>query len=80
MASRRDGCPAPRRWLSLIEFAMQEGWRVTRTAGGHISLVKIGMPTIRSGMSGGERSADHFAHPHLNQSAGAAVKSESDHA
>lgn len=80
MASRRDGRPAPCRWLLLIEFAAQEGWSVTCAAGGHISLAKIGMPTIRTGMSGDERCMNHSARAHPKQSAGAALESESDHA
>lgn len=32
--------------LPLIEYALQEGWEVVRTSGGHLKFTKPGMPPI----------------------------------
>lgn len=35
-----------KRLRPLIEYALSEGWEVSRTAGGHLKFVKSGMPPI----------------------------------
>nr|WP_297354088.1 type II toxin-antitoxin system HicA family toxin [uncultured Caldimonas sp.] len=35
-----------KRLRPLIEYALSEGWEVSRTAGGHLKFVKPGMPPI----------------------------------
>ncbi|HCM5829508.1 type II toxin-antitoxin system HicA family toxin [Klebsiella pneumoniae] len=32
--------------LPLIEYALEEGWDVVRTAGGHLKFTKPGLPPI----------------------------------
>lgn len=39
----------------LIEYALSEGWEVSRTAGGHLKLVKPGMPPIYTGSTTSDR-------------------------
>ncbi|RTB44082.1 type II toxin-antitoxin system HicA family toxin [Pseudomonas aeruginosa] len=46
MSSARDLCRGHKQLLPLIEFALREGWEVTRTAGGHLRFVKPGLPPI----------------------------------
>ncbi|TBU88465.1 type II toxin-antitoxin system HicA family toxin [Phytopseudomonas dryadis] len=46
MTSARDLCRGHKRLLPLVEFALREGWKVSRTAGGHLKFVKPGLPPI----------------------------------
>ena len=43
------------RLLSLIEFALREGWSVMRTPSGYIRLSKAGCASIYAGAAAGNR-------------------------
>ncbi|WP_186207424.1 type II toxin-antitoxin system HicA family toxin [Burkholderia gladioli] len=46
-----------RRLRPLIEYALQEGWEVQRTASGHLKFLKPGLPPIfTSGTTGDHRT------------------------
>jgi hypothetical protein len=42
----------------LIDFAIEEGWMVVRTPGGHLKFTKQGFPPIYTGATAGEHRAD----------------------
>ncbi|MGV8399231.1 type II toxin-antitoxin system HicA family toxin [Pseudomonas aeruginosa] len=46
MSSPRDLCRGHKQLLPLIEYALKEGWTVSRTPGGHLRFVKPGLPPI----------------------------------
>ncbi|WP_124313878.1 type II toxin-antitoxin system HicA family toxin [Pseudomonas chlororaphis] len=46
MANARDLCRGHKQLLPLIEYALREGWTVSRTPGGHMRFVKPGLPPI----------------------------------
>lgn len=56
-----------KRLLPLIEFALREGWEVTRTAGGHLRFFKAGLaPIFTSSTPSDHRSASN-AHARLRR-------------
>ncbi|WP_025809771.1 type II toxin-antitoxin system HicA family toxin [Pseudomonas chlororaphis] len=46
MANARDLCRGHKQLLPLVEYALKEGWTVSRTPGGHLRFVKPGLPPI----------------------------------
>ncbi|GLU39169.1 type II toxin-antitoxin system HicA family toxin [Pseudomonas sp. NBRC 100443] len=44
--SAHELCRGHKRLLPLIEFALSEGWQVSRTGGGHLKFTKEGLPPI----------------------------------
>lgn len=46
MSSTTERCTDHPRLLALIEFALREGWNVSRTPSGQLKLMKPGLPPI----------------------------------
>lgn len=46
MPTAHDICRGPKRLRPLVELAMREGWTVSRTASGHLTFEKSGLPPI----------------------------------
>jgi len=49
----------------LIEFALGEGWHVTRTPGGHLKFVKTGLPPIFTSATPSDHRAERNARAQL---------------
>lgn len=49
----------------LIEFAVGEGWEVTRTPGGHLKFVKTGLPPIYTSATPSDHRAERNARAQL---------------
>lgn len=49
MSNANELARGHKRLQPLIEFALNEGWEVTRTCGGHLKFVKPGLPPIFTG-------------------------------
>ena len=49
MRRGRDVSHGPRQLSPFIAFALNEGWKVSRAAGGRIALYRAGMPPIFNG-------------------------------
>jgi len=61
MSSTDDICRG-RKWLRpLVEFAVREGWQLSRTAGGHLTLVKPGIPPIFTSFTASDHRAGQNA-------------------
>ena len=52
-----------KRLKPLIDLALEEGWKVVRTPGGHLRFIKQGLPSIYTGAAAlrrpGHRPADN---------------------
>lgn len=46
MVNARELCRGHKQLLPLVEYALKEGWIVSRTSGGHLRFIKPGLPTI----------------------------------
>ncbi|HAF2413297.1 TPA: type II toxin-antitoxin system HicA family toxin [Salmonella enterica] len=46
MTKARDLCRGHKQLLPLVEYALKEGWVVSRTSGGHLRFIKPGLPPI----------------------------------
>ncbi|WP_230414001.1 type II toxin-antitoxin system HicA family toxin [Collimonas silvisoli] len=46
MSNARSLARGHKRLLPLIEYALREGWDVSRTSGGHLRFLKPGLPPI----------------------------------
>lgn len=50
-----------KRLKPLIDFALREGWDVARTPGGHLKLVKPGLPPIYTSATASDHRAGRNA-------------------
>lgn len=69
MANPHDLCRGHKRLLPLVEFALREGWDVTRTPGGHLKFVKPGLPPIYTSSTASDHRAGRNAHAQLRRAA-----------
>ena len=67
MSSAYDICRGHKRIRSLVEFAMREGWTVSRTAGGHLTFEKPGLPPIFTGSTASDHRASQNAWARLRR-------------
>ncbi|HBO80926.1 TPA: type II toxin-antitoxin system HicA family toxin [Burkholderia vietnamiensis] len=51
----------------LIEFALQHGWEVVRTPGGHLKFTKPGLPPIYTGSTASDFRAERNARAQLRR-------------
>jgi len=63
-----------KRLKPLIEFALNEGWEVTRTAGGHLRFTKPGLPAIYTGSTPSDHRSTRNALARMRRQARAAAK------
>ncbi|MBP0714225.1 type II toxin-antitoxin system HicA family toxin [Burkholderia sola] len=54
MPNARDLARGHKQLLPLIEYALSEGWTVSRTHGGHLRFVKPGLPPIYTSSTGSD--------------------------
>ncbi len=50
---------------SLIDFALREGWEITRTRSGHLRFTRPGMPPVFTGFSASDFRATRNARARL---------------
>ena len=50
-----------KRLKPLIDFAVREGWQVTRTRGGHLKFTKTGLPAIYTSATASDHRAEQNA-------------------
>jgi hypothetical protein len=67
-----------KRLKPLIEYALKEGWEVTRTSGGHLCLTKPGLPAIYTGSTPSDHRSPRNALARL-QREGRATARQGDH-
>lgn len=67
MPNARNLCGGRKRLLPLIEFALREGWEVSRTAGGHLKFVKPGMSPIYTSSTASDHRAGLNARAQLRR-------------
>lgn len=53
--------------LPLIEFALSDGWAVSRTLGGHLKFIKPGLPPIFTSSTASDHRAGRNAHAMLRR-------------
>ncbi|MGQ5288498.1 type II toxin-antitoxin system HicA family toxin [Pectobacterium actinidiae] len=56
-----------KRLLPLIEYALSEGWLVSRTSGGHLKFIKPGLPPIYTGSTASDHRAGRNARAMLRR-------------
>lgn len=69
MSSAHELCRGHKRLLPLVEFALNEGWEVSRTAGGHLRFVKLGLPPIFTNSTASDHRASQNAWARLRRAA-----------
>lgn len=57
MPNAHDLCRGQQRLHRLVEFAVREGWTVSRTAGGYLQFEKAGLPPIFTRFTASNRRA-----------------------
>ncbi len=67
MSTIHELCRGHKRLRPLIEFAMREGWQVSRTAGGHLRFVKPGLPPIFTASTASDHRASQNAWSRLRR-------------
>lgn len=67
MPSAHDLCRSRKRLLPLIEFALREGWEVSRTPDGHLKFVKPGLPPIYTSATASDHRAGLNARAQLRR-------------
>jgi hypothetical protein len=67
MSSAHELCRGHKRLLPLIEFALSEGWEVSRTPGGHMKFVKPGLPPIFTSSTESDHRASQNAWARLRR-------------
>ncbi|QNM96761.1 hypothetical protein [Chitinimonas koreensis] len=65
MPSPHELCRGRKRLLPLIEYAVKEGWEVSRTPGGHLKFVKAGLPPIYTSSTASDHRATRNARAQL---------------
>ena len=64
--------------LPLIEFALSEGWAVSRTSGGHLKFVKPGLPPIFTSSTASDHRAGRNARAMLRRSKRQSAEARAD--
>nr|WP_312977604.1 type II toxin-antitoxin system HicA family toxin [Stutzerimonas nitrititolerans] len=67
MSSVHDLCRGHKRLLPLIEFALEDGWSVSRTSEGHLKFVKTGLPPIFTSSTVSDRRVSQSAWAQLRR-------------
>lgn len=67
-----------KRLRPLIEYALSEGWEVTRTRGGHLKFVKPGMPPIYTSSTTSDQRSVLNARARISRAAPVPEAGESD--
>lgn len=67
MSSAHELCRGHKRLLPLIEFALGEGWEVSRTPGGHLKFMKPGLPPIFTSSTASDHRASQNAWARLRR-------------
>ncbi|MGU1062124.1 type II toxin-antitoxin system HicA family toxin [Pseudomonas aeruginosa] len=67
MSNVYDLCRGHKRLFPLIEFALSEGWAVSRTSGGHLKFVKPGLPPIFTSSTASDHRASQNAWARLRR-------------
>nr|WP_313027661.1 type II toxin-antitoxin system HicA family toxin [Pseudomonas lopnurensis] len=67
MSSVHDLCRGHKRLLPLIEFALDDGWSVSRTSEGHLKFVKTGLPPIFTSSTVSDRRVSQSAWAQLRR-------------
>lgn len=70
---------ADKRLQPLIEFALCEGWQVSRTRNGHLKFSKPGLPPIYTGTTASDYRASRNAMARLRRQQRAASGEEDRH-
>lgn len=70
MSNAHDACRGHKRLRPLVEFAVSQGWQVSRTQGGHLKFVKAGMPPIFTSFTASDHRAGQNAWARLRCAAG----------
>lgn len=53
--------------LPLIEFALREGWSISRTSGGHLKFIKPGLPPIFTSSTASDHRTERNARAMLRR-------------
>ncbi|MBJ7223615.1 MULTISPECIES: type II toxin-antitoxin system HicA family toxin [unclassified Brenneria] len=61
MSNARELARGHKQLLPFIEYALNEGWEVVRTAGGHLKFAKPGMPPIFTSSTASDHRAGRNA-------------------
>ncbi len=67
MSSAHDICRGHKRLRPLVEFAVREGWTVSRTASGHLQFAKPGLPPIFTSSTASDHRASQNAWARLRR-------------
>lgn len=67
MSDARKLARGHKQLLPLIEYALSEGWLVSRTAGGHLKFVKAGLPPIFTSSTASDHRAGRNARAMLQR-------------
>lgn len=67
MSNVRDLCRGNKRLLSLVKFALNEGWDVNRTGGGHLKFTKAGLSPIYTSTTASDYRASRNAKARLRR-------------
>ncbi|MBA1238753.1 type II toxin-antitoxin system HicA family toxin [Pseudomonas kunmingensis] len=67
MSSVHDLYRGHKRLLPLIEFALDDGWSVSRTSEGHLKFVKTGLPPIFTSSTVSDRRVSQSAWAQLRR-------------
>ncbi|MFJ5483785.1 type II toxin-antitoxin system HicA family toxin [Pectobacterium actinidiae] len=61
MSNAHELARGHKRLLPLIEYALNEGWEVVRTPGGHLKFTKPGLPPIFTSSTASDHRAGRNA-------------------
>ena len=67
MANAHDLARGHKRLRALIDFALDEGWRVVRTQGGHLKFTKEGCASIYTSSTASDHRAGLNARAQLRR-------------
>jgi len=67
MSNAHELARGHKRLLPLIEYALSEGWNVSRTSGGHLKFVKPGLPPIYTSATASDHRAGRNARAMLRR-------------
>lgn len=67
MSNAHELARGHKRLLPLIEYALSEGWNVSRTSGGHLKFVKPGLQPIYTSATASDHRAGRNARAMLRR-------------
>jgi hypothetical protein len=67
MSSAHELARGHKQLLPLIEYALSEGWAVSRTSGGHLKFIKPGLPPIFTSSTASDHRAGRNARAMLRR-------------